>query len=467
MHKVFPASLVAALVVILLFTGCGSSPAPSPSPSSSAPAVTTTTTSSSAPASTAPAATTSAAPATTTSTPTAAPGTPAPTASAPADSTTTDLAVAGRTAGMFTDLVYVQNYYTDGLNEMATLDLASSSRSAIAARPGGSGVMPVSWRPVAAPVATAYGGKLENVPSELLAPLPSGGAMAAQPGACPGGARPEVTFENVAGVPVTPELIAEKGIRTMPSDLVTVPETDPSSLMNLMMSLIPMGDQSLASPAYWDTILWEPLKSSRVPVESLMDYQVWTTADELEQIVVARLRAELAAGGAPPPVLDAFDRSSTSGWYANTPATPSDDLAGMDIDAEMTGSVNGMVHEQRDFTIPGLGQPPIYGVQTGDGVVTGDVPDIGPVDFSVDITLDQYDALGRAIGGVVNAVALQDAGYQVVFTFLPDGTKEGVVTKDGEKIGELTMAVDHEKFENYIDVKQGTTMSLPEFSTAG
>jgi hypothetical protein len=421
-------------------------------------------------ATTPPVTTSSAVAPTTTGTVSAQPGTTTTLPPSAADSSATDLVVAGRTAGLFTDLILVQNYYTDGLNEMATVDLASSSRYAGTSwrGDGASTIVSVSYRRVAVtPAAMAYGGKLENVPAEFLAPLPPGGTMAAPGGACPAAAKPEVTFETAAGTPVTPEMIAQKGIKTIPSDLVTVPETDPSSLMNLMKGLVPMGDLSLASPDTWNALLWDHLKNSRVPVESLMDYQVWTTADELEQIVVARFRAELAAGGAPPPVLAAFDASNTSGWYANTPAAPSDDLAGMNIDAEMTGSVNGMVHEQRDFSIPGLGQPPVYGVQTGNGIVTGDLPEIGPVDFSVDITLDQYDAAGRAIGGIVNAAAVQDAGYEVIFTFLPDGSKEGVVLHHGEKVGELTMTVDHDKFENYINVKQGTTMSLPEFSTAG
>jgi hypothetical protein len=450
----------------MVLTGCQSSPPPSVTtatssiPAVSTPAVTTATTATMPPATTTAATPSATAPA----------GTTAPSATPAQDTSSTDLVIAARTAGLFTDLILVQDYYTDGLNQMTTLDLASTGGAATAAWSGGRGgaVVLVASRYVPGPAAgaPASAGLLANVPTEFLEPLPANGAMPAPPGACPAAAKPEVIFENENGEAVTPELITGKGIETIPSDMVTVPETDPGSLMNLMKSLVPMGDTSLASPDTWNRLLWEPLAQSQVPAASLMDDQVWTTSDELERLVVARFREELAAGGAPAPVLAAFDASNNQGWYGSRSAGPGDGLARMDIVAEMTGSVNGIVEEERDFHIPGLGQAPVYGVQTGSGVVTGDVPDVGPVDFSVDISLDRYDSRGRAVGGTVAAVAGQDTGYEVTFTFLPDGTKEGIVVRDGERVGELTMAVDHDNFENYVDLKKGTTVTLPEFATA-
>jgi len=36
------------------------------------------------------------------------------------------------------------------------------------------------------------------------------------------------------------------------------------------------------------------------------------------------------------------------------------------------------------------------------------------------------------------------------------------VMKDGKELGYLTMTVDHSKFENYVDIKTGTEMKIPE-----
>ena len=194
-----------------------------------------------------------------------------------------------------------------------------------------------------------------------------------------------------------------------------------------------------------------------------MDYQMWNAASDIETDIADLYYQRLVDAGAPQIVLDAYKDSKTSGWFASSQATEEDALAQMEIDAELTGSVNGMVHEQRDFTIPGDSQEPIFGVQTGDGTVTWTDPSSeGKIDFSVDITLDEFDEMGRAIGGEVIADAIGYEGYQVKFTFLPDGSKDGVVLKDGVEVGYLTMTVDHAKFENYIDIKDGTEIKMPD-----
>jgi hypothetical protein len=88
------------------------------------------------------------------------------------------------------------------------------------------------------------------------------------------------------------------------------------------------------------------------------------------------------------------------------------------------------------------------------------------VDFDVDINLDQFDDMGRTIGGTAVGVN-EEYGYTIEFTFLPDGSKDGVVYKDGEEVGYLTMTVDHEKFENYVDIKEGTAFQFPMTAIAG
>jgi hypothetical protein len=394
---------------------------------------------------------------------------------APEDDNTADVVVAAQMASFLTDLLLVQDYYAEGVNAMAkvapgspmTVSASSTGKITVSLRgnvPGNSGLAMGSSSRF---TVEATGGNTENVPPEFLQPLPPSGSMGAPPGACPAAAKPSVTFNTQGGEPVTPQLIADKAIEAIPSNMVTVPDQDPGSLTSLINSLVPLGDPRLAMSSTWNTMLWDELKKRQVPAASLMDYQVWNTSAELEQQVVEQYRQQLQASGVPQIVMNAYDSSSKTGWYTSTRPAPEDALARMDIVAEMTGSVEGTVHEQRDFYIPGLGQSPVYGVQTGEGIVNWEHPGVGTMSFSVDILLDQYDAMGRAIGGNVVAVATEEAGYEVHFTFLPDGSKEGEVIKEGEVVGKLTMTVDEDKFENYIDVKEGTEIKLPELGTAG
>ncbi|OGO00686.1 MAG: hypothetical protein A2Y90_05530 [Chloroflexi bacterium RBG_13_52_12] len=199
------------------------------------------------------------------------------------------------------------------------------------------------------------------------------------------------------------------------------------------------------------------------PAESLMDYQLWNAENDIMEQITAQYRERLVSYGVPQNVLDAYDASASGNWYANSEPAPEDALARMDIEAKLTGSMNGTVYEQRDFSFDGASQTPVYGTQTGTGEVTWEHPDIGQMNFDVKINLDKFDEMGRAIGGTAVGVDAEK-GYEIRFTFLPDGSKDGELFKDGESIGLLTMTTNAEKFENYIDVKEGTQIKLPEDS---
>jgi hypothetical protein len=361
-----------------------------------------------------------------------------PPTTTPASTIDADNNVAVKMVDLLYNLEAVQNYYADGVNAMATFQVESTKSGARA---------------------TGAGAK---VPQEFKNKLPPKGAMPAPAGACPAAAEPKVTFKTKADKPVTPEMIVEKALESVPTEHVTVAQGEANSLVSIIENMVQLGDTRLATPEGWNILLWDKLKDLHKPAESLWDYQLWNAAPEIETEIADLYYQRLVAAGAPPIVLSAYKQSNTHGWYANQQAKPEDALAQMDIEAKLTGSFNGVVHEQRDFTIEGAGQTPTYGIQTGDGIVTWNAPGVGPVDMSVDIKLDKYDEMGRAIGGMVVADAIKYEGYQVVFTFKPDGSKDGVVFKDGKPVGELTMTVDHSKFENYVDIKSGTVMKIPD-----
>jgi len=300
-----------------------------------------------------------------------------------------------------------------------------------------------------------------NIPPEFMQPLPANGSIAAPAGGCPAAAKPSVTFVTTAGENVTPELINSKNIMSIPSEMLTMDQNNPGSLSSLVNTAVQSGDKSLATKQGWDTLLWDKLESLQAPAQSLMDYQLWNASPDLEQQITALYQQRIRAAGAPEMVVNAFNTSVRSGWYTNVPPATEDALAHMEIEAEMSGSLNGMVYEQRDFTINGAGNVPEYGVQTGNGTVTWNHPELGLMTFEVEINLDKFDEKGRAISGTTVGIDAEK-GYEIRFTFNPDGTKKGELFKDGNNIGLLTMTVNAEKFENYLDVRTNQSEPLPE-----
>jgi hypothetical protein len=132
----------------------------------------------------------------------------------------------------------------------------------------------------------------------------------------------------------------------------------------------------------------------------------------------------------------------------------------MNIEAQMDGSIQGTVHDRRDFTIEGAGQTPEFGVQTGEGTVTWDAPGLGTLTFDVTIRLDKFDDRGHAVGGTVAGID-SEKGYTVSMTFLPDGTRKGEILRYGKPVGELSMTVDEDQFQNYLDVSTNQSEPLP------
>jgi hypothetical protein len=374
---------------------------------------------------------------------------------APSGSHATDVLVASKMAGLLFNTETIQQNLDADTTAMAKTSL--STASIFAGLPGGMGklAMPARLPPLV---------QIENVPQGFLDPLPEDGAIPGEAGSCgAAAAKPDVTFFTAGGQAVTPGLLQGKNLTIIPTDMVTMPQSDPGSLIVLIdkLSTVKQGDPRAGTAAGWNAMLWDKLKEEQQPAQSLMDYQLWNASPDIEQQVATAYRALLVSMGAPPVVLAAFDDSDTTGWYANTPPTPEDALARMDILAEMSGSIEGTVHEQRDFSIPGAGMTPEYGTQTGDGTVTWDTPEFGDLTFDVKIKLDTFDERGHAVGGVVTGTD-EEQGYTVEITFKDDGTREGTIKRDGVVVGKLSMAVDEDQFKNYLDVETNQSEPLPE-----
>jgi hypothetical protein len=356
-------------------------------------------------------------------------------------------------ADFFYDLNTISNYYNDGAAAMSGFEIGAG----MAASPRNNGVQLVGY------TFPAYEDVQNRIPPEFSEPLPADGYIPAPPGACPAAAEPFSRFINASGDVVTPALFEALGLEVIPSGLINVSQGDPGSLFSIIQSLVPMNDQRLATAEGWRELLWYKLEDLQEPAESLMDYHLWTVQKDIIQQVTDSFYQSLVAQRVPQMVLDAFSESGNLNWFSSVDSHGEHALAQMDIKATLTGSVSGTVHEWRDFSIPGLGQTPVFGTQYGDGTVYFEHPETGRVECAVEIIFDQFDAQGRAINGQVTATSTEAEGYKIVFTYKPDGSKDGVIyDKDGNEIGQLTMTVDHEKFTNYIDVKEGTELKLPD-----
>ncbi len=334
----------------------------------------------------------------------------------------------------------------------------------------------------------------QNMPSGFSTPLPPGGIINAPEEEtitnlassgfisglvklqCPAGASATVQFVTNNDEVVTPELLESIDLKIIPAGTMMYIASNHSGLSfigvehisnvgirDIMLGAIDMNNQEvlmdLVTPQGWNKHLWNKLNELQEPAQSLLDYHLWNLMDDLEEVIIAEMRQELQAYGVPQMVLDAFDKSANRGWFANRTPTEQDAFARMEVEAVMTGSVSGTVYERREIAITGLNQPPQYGIHTGEGTVVFESPEFGTITFIVDIAFDQFDEKGRAIGGEVRAVDINNE-YEVIFIYLPDGTKEGELYKNGVLVGVMTMEVDYDRFQNYIDVETGDSLEL-------
>ena len=183
-------------------------------------------------------------------------------------------------------------------------------------------------------------------------------------------------------------------------------------------------------------------------MDSLIEYQLWNTADEIESLIADSIESRMQAMGIPNVVIEDFKQSERHGWFASRPAEPENELAAMDVVAEFDGAFQGVIEEERTFTLPEPGEMPEFGPMTGAGEISFDHPELGLLTFEVELDWSEWDELGRVSGGDMQMIE-PSAGYEIHMTFQPDGTKEGDVYIAGELVGRVEMSV--EGTETYME----------------
>jgi hypothetical protein len=350
----------------------------------------------------------------------------------PSQAETEEEVITHMAEGVFSGLTRVQTYFDQGLRGMGQFT-PELGRGMATISLSGSGHL-ACLRPL-------QGSGPYNIPEGFIGPLASDGYIPAPAGACGAGASPVVRFSDQAGQPVTGERLAEEQVQTI--DFATLTGSDPEipSLESLINSALQPGDMRLTTAQGWNEVLWEPLAARQQPMDSLIDYQLWNTADEIEVLVVDSIESRMEGMGIPDIVLESFHQSDRYGWFASRPSAPENELASMDIIAEFDGDFHGTVEEERTFYIPAAGEMPEFGPMTGSGELTFDHPSLGLLTFDIELAWSEWDELGRVNGGEMHMVE-QSGGYEIHMTFRPDGTKEGEVYMNGELAGRVEMIVE-------------------------
>jgi hypothetical protein len=365
----------------------------------------------------------------------------------------TEVGIAAVTAEIVTDLTLIQEYFDTGIMGMAgvtpDIDLGR----------GFSGTLRVVH--LACLIPDAQGGP-PSIPPSFRGPMSPSGFMGAPGGACAAGADPKVQFKDKGGDPITPERLADEDITVIDYETLTGENPEVESIQQILTQSIVPGDPALTTPEGWNEKVWEPLKETRSPMESLLDYQLWNTSDEIEEMVSGSVRERMVSMGIPDQVIHAFDQSDHHGWFASRYAEEANELAAMYIVAEFSGDLRGTIEETREFHIPGAGEPPEFGIMTGDGIVEFDHPELGLVIFDVELEWTEWDDLGRVNGGSMSLID-QAGVYEIHITFKPDGTKLGELFVYGEYAGLVTLDV--EGTSTYLDIQQDESFPLDQLPT--
>ncbi len=324
--------------------------------------------------------------------------------------------------GLVQDLSTVNSYFND----------AASSVSGI--NPGGTGSSFGSSGSTSGTSGTGSVGASGQIPDGFMDPLPPSGYIPAPAGACAVGATPSASFLTQGGDKVTPELLAEKDIQVINFDALTGGTVDGRALQNTITSLITPGDQALGTTTGWNQKVWSEMAQYHTPAESLLDYHLWTVSDDIEAAVVESMSASLESMGLPSMVVNAFNNSQTSGWYAGSTPEEADKIAAMEIEAVFSGRTEGTIYEQREFRLPNLGEMPQFGPMDGEGSVVYHDPDFGDYPFDLDIEWTKWDELGRVTEGTID---FTDEEHQVVIEMAvnEDNSRIAHVFRAGVEVG--------------------------------
>lgn len=326
--------------------------------------------------------------------------------------------------GLVQDLTTVNTYFNDATTSIGDIQATAGSGNTFA------GFQCLGK--VSAPTRQIQNG----IPEGFLGPLPDSGFIPAPPGACAIGASPSASFLNGAGEMITPDLLDAKGIEVISFEDLTGGGIEGRQLESTLTSLITPGDMDLASPEGWNSKVWDVIAENQQPAESLMDYHLWSVSSQIEEMIVESMRVRMETMGLPAQVLNAFEASRKSGWYAGSAPAETDRLAGMEIEAVFSGKTEGTIFERREFSLPNLGEMPQFGPMSGEGSVVYHDPESGDYPFELEIEWTEWDELGRVTGGNI-VFDNSDHGLVIEMEVRSDGSRTANLFREGVLVGRV------------------------------
>lgn len=327
--------------------------------------------------------------------------------------------------GLIQDLTSVNTYFNQASSSMSHIQLTSAALSRSAT--SGKVLASVAF---AAPRSQAGG----QIPDGFLAPLPADGYIQAPAGACALGALPSASFLSGSGEKITPAFLEKKNVSVISFGELTGGSIDGNKLQQTITSLIVPGDTALASAKGWNEKVWNKLKEKQTKATSMMDYYLWTIADEIENKVVDSMLAQMKTMNLPSQVTNAFKASNTKGWYASKSAGEADNLAAMEITAVFTGKTEGTIREKRAFSIPTMGGMPEFGRMTGEGEVVYHDPKYGDYPFELAIDWTGWDELGRVNAGTIDFLN-EEKDIEIKLVVNADNSRVAEIFRKDVKVG--------------------------------
>ena len=330
--------------------------------------------------------------------------------------------------GLVQDLTTVNTYFNDAASSIAQVQafFPADSQSLVCSSPG-------KTMAPRLPGSNLLQGPGE-IPTGFLDPLPESGYIPAPAGACAVGASPSASFLNEKGEKIDAALLAAKDINVIGFEDLTGGSIEGNQLEGTLASLITPGDQDLMSAAGWNEKVWNKMMEAQNPASSLMDYHLWSVSSQIERAVVESMLARMETMGLPPQVINAYTASRTSGWYASPTPEDADRIAAMEIEAVFSGKTEGTIYEQRDFSLPILGEMPVFGPMSGEGSVVYHDPDSGDYPFDLEIDWTKWDALGRVTEG---EIVFTDPEHDVMIelSVRDDNSRTAHVYRHGNRVG--------------------------------
>ena len=330
--------------------------------------------------------------------------------------------------GLVQDLSTVNDYFNDAGSSFGNIQVYSPTTDLIQVRKSTGKLLALSQ------TAIQLRPRAGEIPAGFLDPLPESGYIPAPDDACAVGASPSASFLNQKGEKITPDLMAEKDIQVIGFDELTGGTIEGRKLEETIRSLIKPGDMDLATSEGWNNKVWNQLAGKQTSADSLMDYYLWSVSDQIEAEVVGEIAATLDSMGLPGQVMNAFQASRTSGWYAKKAPEESDRISAMEIEAIFSGRTEGTIYEKRDFSLPELGEMPQFGPMTGEGSVVYHDPDFGDYPFDLELDWHIWDELGRVTAGDL-VFTDEEHGVVIEMTVNEDNSRVAHVYREEVNVG--------------------------------